>query len=115
MKNKFKFKISKNTKLTFNPLSMIIKKTDIPQNELPDSDYVIHHNFAGNPEYESMMRAEITVDPESKIFLDELVHLRAINPSHILKLTNFKVKNQEKLMQITKALIYTGLLTIVDQ
>ena len=115
MKNKFKFKLDKNTKLSFNPLSLMIKKADIPKEELPDSDYVIHHNFAGHPEYESSMRVEITADKESRDLLDDLIHLKVSSPEKVLKLKDLKFQNEEKKLLIVKVLIYTGFLTIVDQ
>lgn len=109
---KFKGDLTNKSKVYFNPLSMILKKSDIPQDELPDSDYVIHHNYAGHPEYQSMMRVELVADDESRDFLDKLVELRASEPNYQMNLKDIDWKKDQKLVQIIKVLIYTGFFVI---
>jgi hypothetical protein len=98
--------------LYFNPLSLILKVHDIPQGEGGDANFIIHHNFAGHPEYESSMRVEIHADEKSFDFIENLADLRVRNPDHVLNMNAIDWKRDERLIKIIKVLIYQGFLVI---
>ena len=107
-----KVKLTKKTKLYFNPLSLILKTHDIPQGEGGDAHFIIHHNFAGHPEYESSMRVEVECDEDAYNFIENLADLRIRSPDHVLNMNAIKWGKDEKLVKIIKVLIYQGFLVI---
>ena len=85
---------------------MMLKSSDVPQDELADTHFIIHHNYAGHSEFESSMRIEVVADEESYQFLENLADLRVSEPEHQLNLEDIDWKKDEKLIKIIKLFTY---------
>ena len=93
----------------------MIRRTDVPQEEMEEGvDFKIHHNYAGNPDFESSMTVEIISDEESYDFLDNLAGLRTAEPDHLLNMDEIDWKENKKLVQVIKVLVFQGFL-VVDE
>uniref|UniRef100_A0A7S3K6H7 JmjC domain-containing protein n=1 Tax=Euplotes crassus TaxID=5936 RepID=A0A7S3K6H7_EUPCR len=107
--------VTKKTKLYFNPLSMMVKRTSIPQEEMDEGvDFKIHHNYAGNPDYESSMTVEIIADEDSYEFLENLADLRIREPDYQFNMEEINWRKDKKLVQVIKILVYQGFLVVDD-
>jgi hypothetical protein len=111
--SKLKTKITPKTRLYFNPLSLMLKSADVPQEEIGEVDFMIHHNYAGHPEFESSMAIEVVAgDEDTYNFLENLAELRSSEPDHQLNLEEIDWNQNKKLIQIIKVLIYQGFLVV---
>jgi hypothetical protein len=113
---KLKSKITQNSKISFNPLSIMIKCADIPQDEISEEvDFRIHHNYAGNNDYESSMTVDIVANEESYELLENLSLLRTDNPSCVLNQKDLDWNKEKKLLQFIKVLVYQGFLVVTNE
>ena len=70
--------LTESSILEFSPLSMMIKSSEVPQEEVKrasDAQFIVHHNY-GSEELESQMRVElVSEDDDTLSFLDLLFEM----------------------------------------
>ena len=110
-------KISKNTKLWFNPLSMMLRVSEIPQDEIQQQDsndveFIIHHNYGGTKDYESDMRVEIHAGPDYYKLFKKLAKDRILKRDSVFAISQYQDKCDYSINNIIKILIFQGFLMI---
>lgn len=91
---------------------MMIKVDDIPQDEVENLDFVIHHNYAGHNDYESSMRIEVVASDDTFDFLSHLAELRMRQPDFKIDMAEIDISKEKKMGQVIKLLIYQGFLLV---